>query len=315
MAARESNYHIHISTKFSVFIHHKPVISWQRLSIWILVLAAVLFVLFETVAEREYEEIPVFVIAGQSNAVGYGASWQELPANLHQSSDSVMFWYFQGNPRHPRASNGWIPLSGVEHHSHSVPGSELSIGPIAAAELSSRIAIIKVAFNSTALAQVAGMDWNVQSSNELLEHLVNEIHRALTHMPKRTKGWLAGIFWMQGESDARSASEQPGMSILYRQNLEALIDEVRRKFDKINLPVVIARIAVPEVDARGRRFGYRDTIREAQQAVAEADRYVAMISTDDLPRQTDDLHFTAQGQQEMGKRFIAEWLQLTQDKR
>jgi len=315
MAAQELNYHIHISTKFSVFIHHKPVISWQRLSILVLVLAAALFVLFETVAEREYEEIPVFVIAGQSNAVGYGATWQELPADLHQSSDTVMFWYLQGNPQHPLASNGWVPLSGVEHHSLPVPGSELSIGPTAAAELRSRIAIIKVAFNGTALAQVEGMDWNVQSGNELLDQLINEVRRALSHMPKRTKGRLAGFFWMQGESDARSASEQPGMSLLYRQNLEALIEEVRLKFDKLDLPVVIARIAVPEVDTRGRHFAYRDTVREAQQAIAEADRYVALISTDDLPRQPDDLHFTAQGQWEMGKRFIAEWLQLTQDKR
>ena len=105
------------------------------------------------------------------------------------------------------------------------------------------------------------------------------------------------------------------MSLLYRQNLEALIDEVRREFDNIDLAVVIARISVPEIDTHGRHFGYRDTIREAQQAIAEADHYVALISTDDLPRQPDDLHFTAQGQQEMGKRFITEWLQLTRDHR
>lgn len=298
-----------------MFIHYKPGISRSRLSILVLVLASVLLVLFGTVAEREYEEIPVFVIAGQSNAVGYGVTWEELPIDLQQPGDSVIYWYSLGNPLYPRASNGWIELAGVEHHSQSVPGSEVSIGPIAAAELQSRIAIIKVAFNGTALAQVTDPDWNARSSNELFEHLVNEVHRALTQMPKRTKGKLAGLFWMQGESDASSNRAQPGMSLLYRQNLDALIDEVRREFDNIDLAVVIARISVPEIDTHGRHFGYRDTIREAQQAIAEADHYVALISTDDLPRQPDDLHFTAQGQQEMGKRFITEWLQLTRDHR
>ena len=118
---------------------------------------------------------------------------------------------------------------------------------------------------------------------------------------------------MQGESDARSTNAQPDMSLLYRHNLEALINEFRWRFKNNNLPVVIARIAVPETDAHGRHFDYRDTIREAQRALAEADPHITLISTDDLPRQTDDLHFTAQGQLEMGRRFITAWLRLTRD--
>lgn len=168
-----------------------------------------------------------------------------------------------------------------------------------------------VAFNGTALVQVADMDWNVHSSDELFTRLVNEVRQASAHMLRGTKGRLAGFFWMQGESDAMSSNAQPGMSLLYRQNLEALINRFRRSFKNSNLPVVIARIAVPETDARGRHFGYRDRVREAQQAVAEADPRIALISTDDLPRQADDLHFTTQGQLEMGRRFIVAWLQLT----
>lgn len=297
-----------------MFFRHPQVIIWSRYAIGILLLTATLFVLLSAIVEKEYEEIPVFVIAGQSNAVGYGATWQELPADLKQPSAKAMFWYLQGSPQRPRASKGWVNLAGAEHKALSVLGSELSIGRTASAELGSRVAIIKVAFNGTALALVDSMDWNVQSSNELFAQLLHQIHEALSQLPNNTKGILAGFFWIQGESDAKSNNAQPDMSLLYRQNLEALIKKVRKEFNKTDLPVVIARIAVPEVDARGRYFGHRDIIRGAQQAVAEADRRIALISTDDLEKQNDQLHYTSQGQLEMGQRLFEAWLQLIQDK-
>lgn len=256
--------------------------------------------------------VPIFVLAGQSNAVGYGTSWEQLPPLHGQRSDNILLWYSQGDPLRPRISERWVPLLGAEHRSVRSLGAELSSSSYIAEKLKSSVAIVKVAFNGTYLGRSARLDWNVNSNNELFHRLIGEINRSANNMPEHKIGWLAGFFWIQGESDAKSSSEQPAIALAYYQNLKALIESIRRKFDCPFLPVVIARIAVPEVDARGRRFSYRNIIRGAQEALARNDNFIGMISTDDLPKQPDNLHFTSQGQLEMGRKLAEAWLCLAE---
>ncbi|MCP3870613.1 MAG: sialate O-acetylesterase [Gammaproteobacteria bacterium] len=270
-----------------------------------LVPALILVLVPGVLAESHF--IPVFILAGQSNAVGYGVSWQGL-TNFRIERE-VSLWYTQPHPLRPASSGRWVPLAGEQHRSVPGVGSEISIGRLSSSQLRSPVGIIKIAFNGTALGQSSKPDWNVHS-DELYSLALSEIRRALKVAPGKAERKLAGLLWVQGESDAKDGDNQPTMAERYEENLMALIGGIRGEFKRLDMPVVIAVISVPAVDGLGRRFGYRNIIREAQRSIARSQSNTSTIDIDDLPKQTDGLHFNAQGQSEIGKRFFATWLNL-----
>ena len=50
-------------------------------------------------------------------------------------------------------------------------------------------------------------------------------------------------------------------------------------------------------------FSFKEVVRQAMAAVAEADPLVFLVDTDDLQLKSDSLHFGTEGQLGMGTRF------------
>ena len=98
---------------------------------------------------------------------------------------------------------------------------------------------------------------------------------------------------MQGESDA---TYEPWAES-YELNLKQLIARVREDVQEPKMPLVMGRIDCSV------HCSHRETVREAQDAVAASDSAVNVVETEDLPQVADDLHFDASGMRTLGERF------------
>jgi hypothetical protein len=245
--------------------------------------------------------LEVYLVAGQSNAVGWdsdGAWLSPDPADAQ-----IPFFYRIGNG----AANG-IPAGTSTSAGTSISlkpqvaafragvgpltnfGIEMGIGRTLFAAGRRNIALVKVAFGGTTLYA----DWNPQNPNGLVPVLQDNLSLASQQWNQagsRTR--LAGVFWMQGETDARDATQ----AAAYRDNLRSFISTVRAWSGNPQLPVVIGKVVVS-----GRP--YADTVRAAQERVRTEDACTALVSADDLPLQVGDpMHFSAQGTYVLGQRM------------
>lgn len=97
---------------------------------------------------------------------------------------------------------------------------------------------------------------------------------------------MAGIYWLQGESDATDIN----LANAYQANLTALVAGLRSDCGLPNMPFVISRLSNSQTS-----LPYLTTVQAAQDAVAAAVPNVICVNQDGLPVQVDNLHFTAAG--------------------
>ncbi len=258
--------------------------------------------------------IDVIIVAGQSNAVGIPVEKEEIEEYFYEKSDASMLWYRMGGTGSPFVSGKWVPLEPQKMWRGYGMGPEVTMGRTVSQYKSGPVAIIKVAFNSTALSQLPVTDWNPESKNELYDLLVSEVQLALANLPFGYTGKIAGFVWVQGESDAQSKglkgtlARQPEMASRYKINLQMFIQNLRRDFSYKKLPVLISEISVPEIDSSGREFLYRDLIAQAQYEVAAMDMNIILVHTNGLDKSLDLLHYTVTGQAELGLRLAKYFL-------
>jgi hypothetical protein len=111
----------------------------------------------------------------------------------------------------------------------------------------------------------------------------------------------AGIFWIQGESDANHSD--PNVSKRYQAHLTRMIAAMRKEIGVKDLPFIVGRIAI-SADAKIKphpphRYPYGKVVRQAQKKVADKDSNVVMISTDDLGWR-DPFHYSSDGYIKLG---------------
>jgi hypothetical protein len=277
-------------------------------------------------------QVKVFILAGQSNAVGFAGNANDLPVSLREPFEDVLFWYDMGPPggrlpndTHVRPIEGtstWVPLRPQEEFGGRVAfdkpdfgftgqsittghGAELTLGRELAGNLSDEIAILKFAWNGTPLANLNGqLDWNVSSQGEYYDWMVAETSSALSRLETNmgSSGTVAGLFWMQGEADAYA-----GTAALYEENLVAFVNAVREEWGE-NLPVVIARAHKDGIDwvhpvIPGIDEPYLADVRAAQASVAATSQFVRLVDLDDIPLTNDSLHFDSAGLRAVGQRL------------
>jgi hypothetical protein len=251
----------------------------------------------------------IFVLAGQSNAVGnrLGSAVTAVPPVSDQASD-VLIWYETGSAHAPTQSHDWETLGSLLQRAAYWAGPELGIAEYLAKLSERRIGIVKVAFEGTELAQTDRMDWHPDSKGELYARLLQNVRKALIDDSRPDRKCLAGIFWIQGESDAKSSGPgftlpQPYAADSYKTNLEHLISRLRTDLQVAELPVFVAALNTPEQDAIGRRFDFADTIKAAQSTVATALPRVYLVATEGLAMASDRLHYSRPGQRMLGVRL------------
>lgn len=286
---------------------------------------------FIVVTPLRSEEIrDLLLVAGQSNAVGFDAPAEELPAD--PSDEMILFWWRCGDPpldQHDSMGGvGWAtlrpqplgqPLSKEYAAATNPPhpdakrqygnfarpeggfGPEISFARSLAVGAPRPLAVLKVAFSGTSVAK----DWGPtlqDPDGACYDALVDEYRKAIVAATK--KGITLrprALVWVQGESDA-TAEHAPR----YEGNLRAMLERLRRDLEA---PDLVLLLGVNTRFGNGKNPHMPDVIA-AQKAIAEAlpdCAYVDTSGAETLP--PSHTHFTAPGTLEIGKRY-AEALRL-----
>lgn len=124
----------------------------------------------------------------------------------------------------------------------------------------------------------------------------------------------ATFIWMQGERDAREK-----LGDVYERSLIGLYDQFSADLKRNDLNFIIGRLS--DFDMQNKRYPHWTLIKEIQVKVAESDPRFEWINTDDLndgynrkgKKIKDDLHMSANGYTEMGKRFAEQAILLMGD--
>ena len=243
--------------------------------------------------------VPIFVFAGQSNAVGVD-TLDELTPDQRAAQPNVLFYGPNENdhtwgaltpsPDSPNAVDGLGRTGGSF-------GPEISTGKTISTALGGAVAEVKLAVGATALFD----RWN-PTTGDLYANMVARVNQSIADLQTQRgqTGYVAGFFWMQGESDALSDEFRDD----YAVNLRSFIAAVRRDLKSPNMPFVFGQI----ID-----FGSPDStsVRAQQQAVADDNTVTdtAFILTDDLGHH-DFIHFDGRAIYTLGDRFGAGYLSI-----
>jgi hypothetical protein len=239
------------------------------------------------------EPVKVFVLAGQSNAEGLGVV-KELPDSAKAPPKDVTAW--MGNEK------GW--QAGLSFRPEGF-GPEISLAAELAGALKGRkIAIIKYGPGGTNLA----VDWKI-GEGPCWKHFAATVQAALKALSDSGQPYeIAGLFWMQGESDAMNEA----MAAKYEANLTAFIQAVRELVKAPKMPFVLGRITSALMNKKAAwSFPSTRQVQQAQDKVAKEVPGVYVFDTDDLPTYPDFTHYTTKGQLELGKRFAKAYLAST----
>ncbi|WP_437718257.1 sialate O-acetylesterase [Sorangium sp. So ce448] len=297
---------------------------------------------FSLSASAIAQPVKVFVLAGQSNMVGYGVG-RQLPVEL-QSQPDVWYDHYnpdarEGGPYAAATSADWGPLEPKGEARRY--GPEITFGrAIAAAYPEHRIAIVKMAQGGTNLVEHWGRglapDPEVLYKSQLYHALLGKLDsatyegdRALRYPEEVTRldGALArleseghpyeiaALVWMQGENEAGWSA-----AFSYGDTLRGFIAAIRADLGVPGLPVVLGRVSDNLYPANGGPIAAGkeaniDAVRAAQVTVAEEDPRAAWVDTDDFTvRAPDDAyHFDSAAYQLLGERFAEAYLALVRE--
>ena len=272
-----------------------------RLSLFVLVLLCCGSTQAQIESGLEYD---VYFLAGQSNASGRG-DVEDIPAGspLAAPQTDVQFYW----RKTLSSSNGnltqdtFIPLQVDSGHGSNSPdahlvefGPEVSMGRTLADLFPARnILIIKYSHGGSNLHTqwaAGGVRYNdfIGTVTDALEDITDA---GATYQ-------LRGTVWVQGESDASSATNAGN----YQTNLTDLISRIRTDvFAGEGAPFVLSRLSDNQYSSVTGNVG---TVRTAQQQTAEAMENVEWVDADDAAFSTYSngmIHFDANGVINLGE--------------
>ena len=260
--------------------------------------------------------VHVYIVAGQSNAVGYNniAEYrgdQDQFKSKYLTQDDVLFWNSMGYGI--RRTGEWTRLGLSESGSF---GPEISFAyDMARYHPGDRIAIVKCAADGTSIARSCdyddyipdfagfndnGNNWHWPEDGRraglLYRKLISNVRAAVGSLQDDGVRWeLAGMAWMQGENEAGISMK---MAADYENLLDEFIESVRHDLGMLFLPVAIGQV---------NSFDWTngDIVRAAQQRYCYKDDNAILVETMDISREGSGgpSHFDANGTVELGKRF------------
>ena len=240
---------------------------------WALGLALML-----AVAPMQAALVKVFLLGGQSNMDGRALT-SGLPTALQSPQADVLFY-------HGSTLTTLRPGSGADF------GPEVTLGcTVADAYSTESFALIKYAVGGTDLNN----DWDPATGGTYATFR-NTVTNGLAALIGAGHTYeIAGMFWTQGERDVvtgRTAAQ-------YEADLNEFIADVRTRYGA-DLPFFLSQLSSGQTALSS--TGLAD-IRTAQANVAASDPLAWMIDTDAMTLKTDNLHFDAAGQMDLGGAF------------
>ena len=113
-------------------------------------------------------------------------------------------------------------------------------------------------------------------------------------------GQIATVLWHQGETDA--SQQTPG----YKDKLKQVVMNFRKDLDLPEVPFILGELG-SFLDASWPVAEYNRMIRE----VSEELPHTGWVPTSDLADRGDRLHFSAESQHELGRRYWEEFRRLS----
>lgn len=288
------------------------------------------------VTTAQAEKVKVFILSGQSNAVGYNhinamskTNRDNLMADIASISDDVFFWAGT-NALHGYGGTWRAPNIGVSDissggYAKGCFGPEIGMSlALAEAFEGERIAIIKFAKGGRGIARsqdytdyipaLAGYNdhgRNFYPSSEgkdagiLYKELIRNVKLALVKLEGQGVTYeICGFFWMQGEHESgisrKMAEDYDDLLTLFRSS-------VRRDLDVEDMPFIVGEI-------NNHTWAFREIGLASQaKAVSQDDANSILVKTSDLERGGvgGASHFTSQATLDLGNRFIDGYTTLT----
>ena len=273
--------------------------------------------------------INVYLIAGQSNAVGYGMDTGKVIANSDErftnGFENVLYYGKQERWNGGMLDEGFQPLTIGMGVAADRSGAEIGIAS-AIADNGGMNAIIKCAWGATHLYPDTGYDISLKqgtwtSPSYIEKHgidldktpMVGNMYRRFEDSVREAIGLLIadgytpvikGIWWMQGEAEMFTLD----MASEYRELFETLITDMRELvgditgYDCSTTPFICG---LPKWNTKNSAAPtYQGMVRTAMTTVAE--ELVNVGCVDCMPlNQHDDWHFDAAGQKYLGEEFVA----------
>ena len=240
-------------------------------------------------------EAMTFVLIGQSNMAGWTESrFRDLPNWMKTKSRNVRFYQHGSQMDFSRQPGGRI-------------GPEVAFAKFIAAYYPGRpLNIVKLAVGGTSIYDWAKV-WNPRVSFRMTDSRIrNSLYALLKRQIELSRVLdggkkVSGFIWMQGERDARF----PRAANAYLGNMSAFINDLRREYNSPHAPFILGRINPPAAHRPA-----VNTIRRAQEQLARRVRATHYITTDDLQKAADQIHYNTHGQIRLGRRFADEFRRM-----
>jgi lysophospholipase L1-like esterase len=234
--------------------------------------------------DKNTKPVKVFLLGGQSNMVGQYYKGGLKPPYSEPFAKVKIWCYKRGK---------WMPVAPT----HRV-GPDVSFGhAIAKALPDENIRLIKYAINGTSLYK----QW-APTTGPMYIGFMKAAKGALADLENKQVPYkIAGMLWLQGESDA---VDKKGAA--YEKNLSAFIKHMREKFKSPDMPFIIARVR--NFYGKGAQA---QMVRKAQQDLAEKMKNVAWFDTDDLNPLINGGHYNLPNTIEIGNRFAGKYTEIS----
>jgi carbohydrate esterase-like sialic acid-specific acetylesterase len=243
---------------------------------------------------------PLLVVAGQSNATGYLSDAVDPSTNVDYFSppysngadkQSTIAW--DQSSVVPARTRCPVPLGTPQLRLGSeqvqIFGPEIGLARTVFADTGRAVTVVKAAHGGTPIAA-----WKPSARKGLFQRLVSLVRTTMSQ--DRSSGWLdtiGGLYWYQGEFDARSAS----LAAEYQENLVTLISGFRSNLPlSPTTPIVLVKQSTPHRPGDA-------AVRDAADWAAAHLPHVLVVDTLGLSRTGDGLHLTNTAELELGRRL------------
>lgn len=277
-------------------------------------------------------KIPVYIMAGQSNADGR-ALVSEMPESIREyvennGSDLIMMSYCNGTTRKEAGLiEKYVPM--YESNSSKYCGFDAVIYDKIASKTKKKFLVIKESKGGTAIDTLckssASLYWNADpewlrhagiadydkktkttKGKSLLLQLEANIDACLDKLQEEDEeGYeIRGIMWHQGESDRK-------MGANYYNNLKLLVSHLRQHIVEKTGDTKYASLPFFAGSVSRESKQYSKQVEEGKMRLAKEDANFHVVDLDGCElRQDDNLHFNAAGCVEAGKRMYDKLVKL-----
>jgi len=269
--------------------------------------------------EAADKPLKVFILAGQSNMVGWGDS-QKLPEDMRTGNDRVLMF-----------ENGkWQPLKPnrkAAKNQQKFGMTEFSFGPeiafgheMAKAWPEETIGIIKLAVGGTSILTWKP-DWSKEDANRVGQGRTGSLYRRLMmkvdQARKAREIEIVGVLWLQGGGDMKNIT----VAKEYLDNLKALVAAIRRDTGVPDLPFLCGSMRRTEdpddiSDITPQRvagpYPAVEFVLKAQWAAQTKIPHTRTVILRDIKKHPMNVHYNTAGQLETGRLFAKAFLAMSE---